>query len=204
MKSVIVGATIMLSLAGLGFAADERSAPASPSVAADAKKSMVERAQPPASIVSSVSADAPAPASVASVTAASTMNAPAPAVLPAAPSALIVVKPQRPEGHRFFDLRNSFALSAVAVSLTADALSTQKGLSQPGFYEMNPLARPFVQSRAGAAVYSAGSLGLVAAGMYVAHRTHHHKLERILPFAIAGWEGMLSARNYHVIAANTR
>jgi hypothetical protein len=40
--------------------------------------------------------------------------------------------------------------------------------------------------------------------MYVAHRTRHHKLERILPFAIAGWEGLLSARNYHVIAVRAK
>src|SRR5262249_12742098 len=103
----------MLSLAGHGFAADERTAPASPSVAADAKKSMVERAQPPASIVSGVSADAPAPASVASVATPSINDAPMPAALPAAPSAIVLVKPRRTEGHRFFDLRNSFALSAV-------------------------------------------------------------------------------------------
>ena len=53
-------------------------------------------------------------------------------------------------------------------------------------------------------MYNAGSLGLVAAGMYLAHRTNHHKLEHILPFAIAGWEGLVSARNYHVIAQNTK
>jgi hypothetical protein len=96
------------------------------------------------------------------------------------------------------------ALSSVAAGLTADALSTQKGLSYPRFYEMNPLARPFVGSRAGAAAYSAGSFGLLAGAMYLAHRRGHHKLERVLPFAVAGWEGLLSARNYHVIATRTR
>jgi hypothetical protein len=124
-------------------------------------------------------------------------------MLPVAPSAIKPVM-QRPESHRFFDVKNSFALSATATSLITDALSTQKGLAYPGFYEMNPVARPFVQSRAGAAAYSAGSLGLVAASMYVAHRTNHHKLERILPFAIAGWEGLVSARNYHVIALHSK
>jgi hypothetical protein len=88
----------------------------------------------------------------------------------------------------------------MAASLSADALSTQKGLAYPGFHEMNPIARPFVQTRSGAAVYSAGSFALLAGGMYVAHKTRHHKLERILPFAVAGWEGLLSFRNYRVIA----
>jgi len=116
---------------------------------------------------------------------------------------MIKLKP-RPAPHRFFDTTNTLALSFLAAGLTADALSTQKGLSYPRFYEMNPLARPFVNSRAGAAAYSAGSFGLLAGAMYVAHHRGHHKLERLLPFAVAGWEGLLSARNYHVIAARTR
>ena len=121
----------------------------------------------------------------------------------AAPSALITLK-QRPETHRFFDIKNSFALGAAATSLTADAVSTQQGLAYPGFYEVNPVARPFVKTRAGAAAYSAGSLGLLGSAMYLAHRTHHHRLERILPFALAGWEGLLAARNYRAIANRAR
>jgi len=122
---------------------------------------------------------------------------------PAPPAAMIKLKP-RPTEHRFFDATNSLALTSLAAGLTLDAVSTQKGLSYPGFYEMNPLARPFVSSRAGAAAYSAGSFALLAGGMYLAHRRGHHKLERIVPFAIAGWEGLLGARNYHVIANGTR
>jgi hypothetical protein len=124
--------------------------------------------------------------------------------LPAAPSAVVILKKKQPETHRFLNATNSLALSAAAAGLSADALSTQKGLSLPGFYEMNPLARPFVGSRAGAAAYSAGSFGLLTGAMYVAHKTGHHKLERILPFATAGWEGLLSFRNYRIIAQHTR
>jgi len=69
---------------------------------------------------------------------------------------------------------------------------------------MNPIARPFVQSRMGAAAYNAGSFGLVAGLMYWAHKTQHHKLERILPLAVGSWEGLLSARNYRVIANHAR
>lgn len=121
----------------------------------------------------------------------------------APPAALIKLKPQ-PRTHSFFDARNTFGLASLGVSLTADALSTQKGLAYPGFTEMNPIARPFVQTRMGAAAYNAGSFGLLAGLMYWAHRTEHHKLERILPFAVGGWEGLLSARNYHVIASRPR
>jgi hypothetical protein len=120
----------------------------------------------------------------------------------APPAALIKLKTP-PRTHSFFDARNTLGLATLGASLTADALSTQKGLAYPGFAEMNPIARPFVQSRTGAAVYNAGSFGLMAGLMYWAHKTEHHKLERILPFAIGSWEGLLSARNYHVIANRT-
>jgi hypothetical protein len=110
-------------------------------------------------------------------------------------------KPSAPEpkpAHRFFDLKNSLAISSFAATLVGDSLSTQKGLGRPGYQEINPLARPFVQSRAGAILYSTGSFGLVTGGMYLAHKTGHHKLERIVPFGLAAWEGIMTVRNYHV------
>lgn len=121
----------------------------------------------------------------------------------APPAALIKLKTQ-PRTHSFLDARNSLGLATLGASLTADALSTQKGLAYPGFTEMNPIARPFVQTRMGAAAYNAGSFGLLAGLMYWAHKTEHHKLERILPFAVGSWEGLLSARNYQVIANRAR
>jgi hypothetical protein len=142
-----------------------------------------------------------------------TGSAPSPVVLPSAPSlasaaqpapALLLIKPQRVENvHRFFDMQNVTALAALGVALTGDALSTQKGLGLPGFHEMNPLARPFVQNRPGAAFYNAASFALIGGGMFLVHKTHHHRLERILPLAIAGWEGFLAARNYHLISSST-
>lgn len=121
----------------------------------------------------------------------------------APPTALIKLKTQ-PRTHSFFDARNTLGFASLGASLTADALSTQKGLAYPGFTEMNPIARPFVQTRLGAAAYNAGSFGLVAGLMYWAHKKEHHKLERILPFAVGGWEGLLSARNYQVVANRAR
>ena len=112
-------------------------------------------------------------------------------------------KPSAPEpkpAHRFLDLKNSLAISSFAVALTGDSLSTQKGLAWPGYTEINPVARPFVRSRAGAIIYSTGSFGLVTGGMYLAHKTGHHKLERIIPFGLAAWEGFMTARNYYVIS----
>jgi hypothetical protein len=106
----------------------------------------------------------------------------------------------KPEPHRFIDRTNSLAFMALAGSLTADALSTQRGLAIPRFHEMNPLARPFVQTRTGAAFYTAGSFAFLSGGMYLAHKTNHHKLEKITPFVISGWEAFLATRNYHLVS----
>lgn len=119
------------------------------------------------------------------------------------PAAVIKLK-QQPGTHSFFDARNRLGLATLGASLTADALSTQKGLAYPGFHEMNPIARPFVQTRAGAAAYNAGSFGLLTGMMYWAHKKEHHKLERFLPLAVGSWEGLLSFRNYRAIANRPR
>jgi hypothetical protein len=121
--------------------------------------------------------------------------------LPPAPAPVIIAQPKKPKQppHRFFDMKNSFAITALAVSLSGDALSTQKGLSYPGIHEVNPLAQPFVQTQAGEAAYTAVGFGLLAGGMYLAHKTEHHKLERIFPFVVAGWEGFLTWHNYQQI-----
>lgn len=119
------------------------------------------------------------------------------------PAAVIKLKPQ-PRTHSFFDARNRLGFATLGASLTADALSTQKGLSYPGFHEMNPIASPFVQTRAGAAAYNAGSFGLLTGMMYWAHKKEHHKLERFLPLAVGSWEGLLSFRNYRAISNRPR
>jgi len=146
----------------------------------------------------SKAASAPLIASVAALP-----EAPGVATAPVAapPAAVVFASPRLAEKpHWFFDVKNVAGLAALGAGLTADALSTQKGLGLPGFQEINPIARPFVQSRAGAAVYNAGSFAFIASGMYLAHKSNHHKIERILPFALAAWEGFLGFRNYHEIS----
>jgi hypothetical protein len=152
-----------------------------------------------------VPASVPAVAQPAPTAGLATNLPPAPpsAPLAAAPAIAPAVLVQPEHKHRFFDVQNSLGLALLGAGLTGDALSTQKGLGRPGYHEINPIARPFVQSRAGAAAYSAGSFALMGSGMYLAHKTGHHRLERVLPLAIAGWEGFLAARNYHVISSST-
>jgi hypothetical protein len=191
---------MVFALSGLSaFAADER-APSSAATSAPAANSVPVSPLGPA-LTASSNLPGTLPAAPAPVD--SLMTSPASAAIStsaalAPPTAIVKLK--APSTHRFFDVHNSLGLAFVGASLTADALSTQKGLAYPGFREMNPIARPFVQSRLGAAAYNAGSFGLFTGLMYVAHKTQHHKLEHILPFAFGGWEGLLSARNYHVIA----
>ena len=92
------------------------------------------------------------------------------------------------------------ASGALAIGLAGDAWSTQRALAYPGVREANPLARPFAASSGGQAVYSGGSLGLLLGGMYLAHKTNHHKLERAVPLALAGWEVFLTGWNLHQIS----
>jgi hypothetical protein len=115
--------------------------------------------------------------------------------LPESPVPIRVTVP-RESKHNFFDFKNSVAIASFGASLAGDALSTQNVLAYPTYKEMNPLARPFVQSRTGQTVYSAGGLGLMMGGMYWAHKTNHHKLERILPLALTGVESFWTVWNY--------
>ncbi|HLY99091.1 MAG TPA: hypothetical protein VKT33_08495 [Candidatus Angelobacter sp.] len=121
-------------------------------------------------------------------------SAPEPASVPAT---AIRVRPV--DEHRFFDFRNSLALGTFGVALAGDLVATERVLAYPGFRETNPIARPFVGSRAGTAVYAAGGFAALTGGMYLAHRMHHHKMERVLPWAFAGWEGFLAGWNYHYL-----
>ena len=187
MKSAIV---FLLLVSALALSATATDKGVLPPMAAPAIGS--QSAQPAAVPIEAVSPVMPAPL---------VLLAPA---YPAEPVPAVLLKPQPSEAaHRFLDIRNSMAFAALAAGLTGDALSTQKGLGLPGFHEMNPIARPFVQSRTGAGFYSAASFALMGSGMYLAHKTNHHRLERVLPFVIAGWEGFLAARNYHVISTAT-
>jgi hypothetical protein len=100
--------------------------------------------------------------------------------------------------HRFFDVKNVVAITAVGISLAGDGWSTQRALALPGTHEVNPVARPFVSTRGGEIAYSGASLALVVGGLYLAHRTHHHGWERVGPYALAGWESLLTAWNFHL------
>lgn len=128
-----------------------------------------------------------------------------PVVSPAAisvadpPLAIRPVKPGLPP-HKFLDLKNSLAIGAFGTALAADSYSTQRGLAYPQVHEVNPLARPFVSSPGGQVAYSSAGFALFAGGMYLVHRTGHHRIERVAPWIAAGWEAVLAGWNMHQVA----
>src|SRR2546425_8180264 len=67
--------------------------------------------------------------------------------------------PDAPSMHKFWNAENKIDFSIFAGQLAADAITTQRGLSE-GFREVNPLMRPLVtRGAAGQATASALSFG---------------------------------------------
>jgi hypothetical protein len=115
--------------------------------------------------------------------------------LPDAPKAKI--------DHSFFDKKNVALMAVSAAAISADGWTTRQN-NIDGFSEINPVARPFVHSNGKAALYFGSSQAAIIGGMYLLHRTNHHKLERILPLVAAGVEGFWTAHNVglrHTVSA---
>jgi hypothetical protein len=109
-------------------------------------------------------------------------NAPSSAALPDAPS-------QRP----FWTVENKINVSILAGLVAADAVTTQRGLNE-GLHEVNPIMRPFVtRGAAGEAAGSAIGFGAGVGVVYLLHRTHHYKAERItMRLFVAGEAGFVA------------
>lgn len=117
--------------------------------------------------------------------------------------------PEKP-AHKFFDRENLTLLTTSATSLAADGYTTQKlqdfrfpvWILMPDGHqhgttwtEANPLARPFIRTRAGTSLYFLASFGTETAGMGLLHKTRHHRLERLLPLLVTGTEAFYVLRN---------
>lgn len=109
-------------------------------------------------------------------------NAPSSSALPDAPS-------QRP----FWTVENKVNVSILAGLIAADAITTQRGLSE-GLREANPIMRPFVtRGAAGEAAGSALGFGAGVGVVYLLHRSHHYKAERItMRILVAGEAGFVA------------
>jgi hypothetical protein len=100
--------------------------------------------------------------------------------------------------HRFLDVSNVLLLYTNALSQTADAVTTQRGLSR-GLGEENPFAAPLVK-------YGwSGQISLAVLettgdilGMYGLHRINQHWLERLLPVCGSVAHGVFAYNNTKV------
>jgi hypothetical protein len=103
--------------------------------------------------------------------------------------------PDAPSQHRFWTFENKMNAGILAGLIATDAVTTQRGLNH-GLREGNPLMRPFVtRGPAGEAVGSAIGFGAGIGVVYMLHRTHHYKAERITMRLIVGGESLVVANN---------
>lgn len=90
--------------------------------------------------------------------------------------------PEAPSQHSFWDGKNRFLFSTVAVLSGADFAVTHMNLANGG-RELNPMVRPFTGSTPALAANFAGQTAGVIAVSYLLHKSGHHKLERMAPVA---------------------
>lgn len=109
-----------------------------------------------------------------------------------APSSVL---PDAPSHQRFWTFETKINAGILAGLVATDAVTTQRGLDR-GFREANPIMRPFVtRGTAGQAVGSALGFGAGIGTVYLLHKTHHHKAERIAMRLIIGVQSAVVANN---------
>jgi len=103
--------------------------------------------------------------------------------------------PDAPGQRPFWTVENKVNVSILAGLVAADAVTTQRGLNQ-GLREVNPIMRAFVtRGAAGEAAGSALGFGAAVGVVYLLHRSHHYKAERITMRLIVAGEGAFVANN---------
>jgi len=107
--------------------------------------------------------------------------------------------PDAPSQRPFWTVENKVNVSILAGLIAADAITTQRGLNQ-GLHEVNPIMRPFVtRGAAGEAAGSALGFGAGVGIVYLLHRSHHYKAERITMRLIVAGESGFVANNIMAI-----
>jgi hypothetical protein len=102
---------------------------------------------------------------------------------PAANAFLRAATPTPPaEEHKFFDQQQMIGLYAHSAVRLADTIKTCRSISHGGVEDWIPS-----QSCAGIAAWQAGSVGLALGVGWLFHRTGHHRLERLAPWAATGF-----------------
>jgi uncharacterized protein DUF5658 len=107
--------------------------------------------------------------------------------------------PDAPSQRPFWTVENKVNVSILAGLIAADAITTQRGLNQ-GLHEVNPIMRPFVtRGAAGEAAGSALGFGAGVGVVYLLHRSHHYKAERITMRMLVAGESGFVANNFVAI-----
>jgi len=107
--------------------------------------------------------------------------------------------PDAPSQHSFWTRENKVSAGLLAGLIAVDAVTTQHGLNH-GYREANPIMRPFVtRGAAGEAAGSALGFGAGIGSVYLLHRSHHYKAERIAMRLINGCEVAVVASNIYAI-----
>jgi hypothetical protein len=96
--------------------------------------------------------------------------------------------PEAPVQQPFLTIENKVNLSILAGFVAADAITTQRGLNEG--------LRAFVtRGAAGEAAGSALGYGAAVGVVYLLHRTHHYRAERITMRLMVAGEGGFIANN---------
>lgn len=98
-----------------------------------------------------------------------------------------------PRQRIFWTAENKVNVGILAGLVAADGITTQRGLDQ-GLRELNPVMRPFVTRGAGGeAAGSALGFGAAVGAVYLLHRCHRYKAERItMRLMVAGEAGFVT------------
>jgi hypothetical protein len=103
--------------------------------------------------------------------------------------------PDAPIQLPFWTMENRVNVSILAGLVSADGITTQRGLNQ-GLREANPIMRPFATRGAlGQAAGSALGFGAAVGVAYLLHQTHHFKAERVAMRLMVAGEGGFVANN---------
>jgi hypothetical protein len=103
--------------------------------------------------------------------------------------------PPAPSTQKFWSTENKINFTILAGQITADAITTQRGLNQ-GLREANPLMRPLVsRGIAGQTTASALGFGAGLGTVYLLHAMRHYRAERITMRLILAGEGAIVAHN---------
>jgi hypothetical protein len=120
-----------------------------------------------------------------------------------AQSATADASPVPATAHRFFDAANIALGAAETTALLADGIYTQRLLQKypDSFREGDPIARPFVNAGWPGQIVGGTLLVSLELGLrYWAHRTDHHRLERLIPLGVIAYGmvgAIVGARDYY-------